>query len=354
MFSSGASGAGYVTEELVGKLRQLSLGVDRATPLAPEPRPIGRIGLIVASLLVAAGVFVAGRYTAGNIAPSVSAQAQPDTAAEKPVPAHSALTASGYVVATRRATIAAQVTGQISSIYVQQGQHVQKGQLLARLDGDSARAAVANANASAAAAAASVRKLEAQSQEAADNRARVETLFNHGFATKRDLGAARASAASLAAEIEQARAAHAASAASLTGAGVTLSRFDIRAPFSGVVVDLNAQPGEVISPVSAGGGFTRTGICTIIDMNSLEIEVDVPEAYISRVAAGMAVTGTLDAFPADRLSGRVLAIVPVADRGKASLKVRISIERAPLKLMPEMAVRIQFDEAATQRPKKAS
>lgn len=352
MLVSGNSGAGLVSEELVGKLRRLSLEVDRAKPAAAPSRRTKNAGTAAACLAIATALFLAGRYSSATVSaesPSSSGVAATATAAAPP---RSLLSASGYVVAKRRATIAAQVTGQIRSIHVQQGQHVDRGQLLARLDSASARAAFENAGASAAAADAAVSKLNAQLESANENRQRVEALFARGFATKRELTSARTSAAAASADLLQARAMGAASAASASGAGVTLSRYDIRAPFSGVVVDLNAQPGEVISPVSAGGGFTRTGICTIVDMTSLEVEVDVPEAYIARVVPGMPVSGALDAFPRERLAGHVLAIVPIADRGKASLKVRIKIDRAPAQMMPEMAVRVEFEEAGARAARK--
>ena len=107
-----------------------------------------------------------------------------------------------------------------------------------------------------------------------------------------------------------------------------LDNMVIRAPFSGVAISKDAQPGEMVSPVSAGGGFTRTGICTIVDMKSLEIEVDVNESYINRVTAGQPVTAVLDAYPDWQIPARVITTVPTADRQKATVLVRIGFDRA--------------------------
>jgi RND family efflux transporter MFP subunit len=116
----------------------------------------------------------------------------------------------------------------------------------------------------------------------------------------------------------------------------------IRAPFDGVVTTKNAQPGEMISPVSAGGGFTRTGIGTIVDMSSLEIEIDVNESYINRVQAGQPVEATLDAYPDWKVPCKVIAIVPTADRQKSTVRVRVGFDELDSRLLPQMAVKVAF------------
>ncbi len=129
----------------------------------------------------------------------------------------------------------------------------------------------------------------------------------------------------------------------------------IRAPFAGVVISKDAQPGEMVSPVSAGGGFTRTGIATIVDMDSREIEVDVNEAFINRVAAGQPAEATLDAYPGDVFAARVINIVPAADRQKATVRVRIAFERLDPRILPDMGVKVRFlDAAAPDAPKPAA
>lgn len=332
-----------MTAELVGKLRQLNLDVERADPVTFQERRGPRAWAIAAALGSAAALFAGGYLAAGRTSAAAEARAAPSpaAAAAAPAPAQGLLTASGFVVARRRATIAAQVTGQVRSILVQQGQKVSRGQLLAQLDNASAVASLAHADATTAAARGGVIRLEAELAAARENAARIGALHERGFATKRDLTAVQASEASLAAQVAQARANVRGSVASGSGARVGLNRFDIRAPFAGVVVDINAQPGEMISPVSAGG-FTRTGICTIVDMDSLEVEVDVAEAYISRVREGQAVTARLDAYPELGIKGSVLAIVPIADRSRASFRVRIKLDKLDPRILPEMAVKVEF------------
>src|SRR6185503_10582472 len=119
---------------------------------------------------------------------------------------------------------------------------------------------------------------------------------------------------------------------------------EIRAPFAGVVTSKNAQPGEMISPMSAGGGFTRTGICTLVDMASLEFEVDVNEAYINRVRPGQPAEGVLDAYPDWRIPAHVITIVPTADRQKATVMVRIAIDVRDPRILPDMGVKVSFVE----------
>jgi RND family efflux transporter MFP subunit len=125
-------------------------------------------------------------------------------------------------------------------------------------------------------------------------------------------------------------------------AQVQLDNTVIRAPFSGVVIAKSAQPGEMISPISAGGGFTRTGIGTIVDMDSLEIQVDVNESYINRVTPGQPVEATLNAYPDWKIPGDVIAIIPTADRSKATVKVRIAIKAKDPRIVPDMGARVGF------------
>ncbi len=127
----------------------------------------------------------------------------------------------------------------------------------------------------------------------------------------------------------------------------------IRAPFAGVVTTKAAQPGEMISPVSAGGGFTRTGIGTIVDMESLEIEIDVNESYINRVEAGQAVEATLDAYPQWKIPCKVIAIIPTADRQKSTVKVRVGFDKLDPRILPEMGVKVAFRDTAGSAPANA-
>lgn len=243
------------------------------------------------------------------------------------------LTASGYVVARARATIAAEVTGKVLEVRVEEGQAVRRGQVIAVLDSSVARADTLTARAAVAAAA-------AESAEAQRGLTRASELAQRGFVSDANLKTAQARAEAAAAQLAQAR-------AQSSRANVQLGKFEIRAPFSGVVIDKAAQPGEIISPLSAGGGFTRTGICTIVDMDSLEIEVDVNEAYIARVSAGQKVEAVLDAYPDNVLPAHVIATIPTASRDKATVRVRIAFDSKDARILPDMAIKVTFLEGAS-------
>jgi RND family efflux transporter MFP subunit len=238
------------------------------------------------------------------------------------------LIASGYVVARRQATVAAEVTGRVLEVRVEEGQHVRRGQLLAVLEPTLARAEYQSARSRAAAA-------EADLAEAQRVLERTRTLSQQGFASD----AAMTSAQS---RYDLAFATRNAARSDAQRAAAQLSRYEIRAPFEGVVVNKSAQAGEIISPVSAGGGFTRTGICTIVDMSSLEIEVDVSEAYIARVSEGQRVEAVLDAYPDVTFPAHVIATIPSADRSRATVRVRIGFDQLDPRILPEMAISVRF------------
>jgi len=247
--------------------------------------------------------------------------------------ASGSLVASGYVVARREATVASETTGRLIEVRVEEGQHVRRGQVLAVLSPTLARAEFAGAQARAAAA-------DANLSEAQRQLDRTRTLRQQGFASEAAMTGAQSAYDAAAA---QRNAAHADAAS----AGAQLGYFQIRAPFDGVVVDKAAQVGEMISPLSAGGGFTRTGICTIVDMTSLEIEVDVSESYIARVHEGQRVEATLDAYPDQTFAAHVIATIPSADRSRATVRVRIGFDQLDPRILPEMAISVRFlDDAA--------
>ena len=173
---------------------------------------------------------------------------------------------------------------------------------------------------------------------------RTQTLSGKNYATEADLTKAQARAGVLRAQLRQAEAQSAATRIEAQRYGEVLGKHRIRAPFAGVVVDRSAQPGEMISPLSAGGGFTRTGICTIVDMDSIEIEVDVNEASIGRLHAGTRVEAVLDAYPDWRIPGAVIAIVPTANREKATVKVRVGMDLKDARILPDMAIKVTFLE----------
>jgi HlyD family secretion protein len=243
------------------------------------------------------------------------------------------LVASGYVVARRQATVAAEVTGRLLEVRIEEGQRVRRGEILAVLEPTLARADVTSARARAAVADADL----AEAQRVLD---RTRSLSQRGFASDAALTAAQS-------RFDSALAQRNATRSDAQRASAQLSRYEIRAPFAGVVVNKSAQPGEIISPVSAGGGFTRTGVCTIVDMSSLEIEVDVSEAYIARVSEGQRVEATLDAYPDTVFPARVIATIPSADRSRATVRVRIGFDDLDPRILPEMAISVRFlDEAS--------
>lgn len=252
------------------------------------------------------------------------------------------LNASGYVTARRRATVSSKVTGKVTEVYVEEGMQVKEGQVLARLDEAYASRALALTQAEAAAAASALEETRVRIREAQLDYERAERLTSSQISSRAELDRARA-------QLDAARARLAAQADQVATARrqVDLQRQNvedtvIRAPFDGVVVTKDAQPGEMISPVSAGGGFTRTGICTIVDMSSLEIEVDVNEAYINRVSPNQRVEAVLDAYPDWKIPAHVITAVPTADRQKATVKVRIAFDQKDARILPDMGVKVSF------------
>jgi RND family efflux transporter MFP subunit len=252
------------------------------------------------------------------------------------------LNASGYVVARRRATISSKITGKVMEVDVEEGKNVVQGQVLARLDDSAPRAALALAEAQAEAARHTMRENEVRLDQARLNERRAAQLLKERIVSQSQLDDAKAEADSIDARIgalkEQIRVAE----RQIEVQETDLANYVIRAPFSGVAISKDAQPGEMVSPVSAGGGFTRTGISTIVDMNSLEIEVDVNESYISRVSPGQDVDAVLDAYPDWHIPARVITLVPTADRQKATVLVRLAFKALDPRILPDMAIKVTF------------
>jgi RND family efflux transporter MFP subunit len=254
----------------------------------------------------------------------------------------SVLNASGYVTARRRATVSSKVTGKVVEVNVEEGMAVREGQVLARLDDSSLQAALKLYRAQLEAAKQQIPETEVRLEQARIQLRRQEQLRKEGLNTPNDIDNARAEVDSLVARIasaqEQVKVAESQIAMQLTAIDDTI----IRAPFSGVAISKDAQAGEMVSPVSAGGGFTRTGISTIVDMKSLEIEVDVNESYINRVRAGQPVTAVLDAYPDWQIPANVITLVPTADRQKATVLVRIGFQQLDPRILPDMGVKVTF------------
>ena len=252
------------------------------------------------------------------------------------------LNASGYVTARRRATVSSKVTGKVMEVFIEEGQAVRQGQVLARLDDSQARAALAFAEAQVAASRKSAAQDQARLKEAELNLERRQRLMKEQVVGKAEVDAAQADVDTFKANIAYAQEQIAVAETQVRMRRTELDDMTVRAPFSGVAISKDAQPGEMVSPVSAGGGFTRTGIGTIVDMSSLEIEVDVNESYINRVRPGQKVEAILDAYPDWRIPSRVITTVPTADRQKATVRVRIAFEKLDPRILPDMGVKVSF------------
>jgi RND family efflux transporter MFP subunit len=255
------------------------------------------------------------------------------------------LNASGYVTARREATVSSKITGKVTEVMIEEGLKVQEGQILARLDDTNAQASLHLARAQFESAQTAQAETRIRITEAEQEWQRQTKLNQAKVVARADYDHAEAAALAYRARLAQQQ-------TEITVAERTVAIWQqqledtvIRAPFSGVVTSKNAQPGEMISPMSAGG-FTRTGICTIVDMQSLEIEIDVNESYINRVEPGQPVEATLDAYPEWKIPCKVIAIIPTADRQKSTVKVRVGFEKLDPRILPEMSVKVAFREAA--------
>ena len=313
---------------------------------ARRPGGGGKRWLIAAVAAVALAVAAAAAVALLGRPPVV------ETAAARPAGAGgevALLNASGYVTPRRRATVAAKITARVVDVYVDEGMEVRQGEVLARLDDSDARRRLLAAQTARDATAAQIGNLDVNLANAEREERRQRDLEREGVTTVEALDTARTAAESLRAQIAAARAQVRAADAEIGVAQQDVENCTVRAPFSGMVVSKDAQRGEMVSPVSAGGGFTRTGIATIVDMTSLEIEVDVNESYIARVEPGQPVVATLDAYPDWKIPAHVRTIIPTADRQKATVKVRISFERLDPRILPDMGVKVAFLAEGAQR-----
>lgn len=252
------------------------------------------------------------------------------------------LNASGYVTPRERATIAAKITGRVTGVYFDEGTRVKEGQLLATLDDSDAKRALDSAKADRDSSKAAIADFQVQLRNAEIALRRAQQLRDAGVQTQEQLDNAQTSADSLKAKIDLAKQQVIGAEARINEAQQAVDNCVIKAPFAGIVVSKDAQVGEMVSPISAGGGFTRTGIATIVNMNSNEIEVDVNESYIARVTDGQPVTAILDAYPDWQIPSKVRTVIPTADRQKATVKVRISFLKLDPRILPDMGVKVTF------------
>jgi RND family efflux transporter MFP subunit len=307
---------------------------------AKEP---GRVpaGVIVAILGIAA-IVAAGWYFWGRAPSAITVSVVTVQAASSGQAGGAVLNASGYVTARRRATVSSKVTGRVIDVLVEEGKPVRKGQVLARLDRATSDRTLALAEAELLATRRAVAENRVRLEQARITLKRTQQLRADGIINQADLDAALTEVNAL-----DARLALSEEQVKVSERQVALRENDVAdtvivAPFDGVAISKDAQPGEMISPVSAGGGFTRTGICTIVDMTSLEIEVDVNESYIHRVTPAQRVEATLDAYPDWKIPAKVITMVPTADRQKATVLVRIAFDKLDPRLLPDMGVKVAF------------
>ncbi|HWS26255.1 MAG TPA: efflux RND transporter periplasmic adaptor subunit [Xanthomonadales bacterium] len=329
--------------DLLGQLR-----IDRDAVSETPRRGSGVPWWLLAVILViavAAAWWLFGRAPAAILVQTASAQ----PAATAPTSA-SVLDASGYVVARRQATVSAKVTGKVREVLIEEGMRVEDGQVLATLDSTQADAQLAMSQAQLDSARSQLTEIEANLRQAQADLKRQQEIFDRKLGTAAQLDAARAAAESLSARLASQRRQIKVAEEGLAMSQVSVNDTVIRAPFAGVIIAKAAQPGEMISPISAGGGFTRTGIGTIVDMDSLEVEVDVNEAFIGRVQAKMPTEAMLNAYPDWKIPGEVIAVIPAADRTKATVRVRVALAVKDARIVPEMGVRVRFLEARSTEP----
>ncbi len=307
-----------------------------------------RTGLWVGLLLVAVLAAAVWYWWQRPPVLPVETAAVVEVSADQAAAAGAVLDASGYVTARRRAVVSSKVTGKIVEVLVDEGLAVRQGQVLARLDASTVQRQLTLARAELDAAHRVLPEIEVRLDEARLELGRQQRLTAADASARAELDRAQAEVDALQARLEQARQQIDVAAGRLALRQQELEDTVIRAPFDGVVVTKDAQPGEMISPVSAGGGFTRTGVCTVVDMSSLEIEVDVNEAYINRVQSGQPVLATLDAYPDWQIPAEVITPVPTADRQKATVMVRIRFQELDARILPDMGIKVAFLDAESE------
>jgi RND family efflux transporter MFP subunit len=329
-------------------LKELRIDRKAGSPPPSPPRRGRWIALAVVLLILLAGLawFVFGRER------PIAVTTAPVVAIQQGGASSSVLDASGYVVARRMATVSAKITGKVREVMIEEGMRVEEGQVMATLDPIDANAQRSLSASQLEAARSQLAGLQAQVAQADAEAGRLQALVGQQLVSRSQYDLAIAQRDTLRAQLKTAQRNTTVASDSLAIADLGVDNNIVRAPFSGVVTAKAAQPGEIVSPLSAGGGFTRTGIGTIVDMDSLEIEVEVGESFIGRVQPKMPVEATLNAYPDWKIPAEVIAIIPTADRGKATVKVRVALKAKDPRIVPEMGVRVSFLESA--RPAEAA
>jgi RND family efflux transporter MFP subunit len=320
-------------------LRQLRIDRDKRVPEETRaPRWWWIAGILGLFIVLGAGSYVWLRSAVPAVKVVVARAVSTGTGAA----GASILDASGYVVARRQATVSAKITGKLDQLFIEEGQHIKENEIVARLDDTNAAAALLQAKAAVTQAEATLAQAKAAADDIAPIYRRNQQLTEAGVLSKAALEASKADYDAKQTDLAVAKGNLAVRQAALQVAQREEDDTIVRAPFTGVVTTKNAQPGEIVSPLSAGGGFTRSGICTLVDMDSLEVEVDVSENFISRVHADGPAVLKLNAYPDWQIPAYVIAVVPTADRSKATVKVRVGFKSRDPRILPEMGARVSF------------
>lgn len=257
------------------------------------------------------------------------------------------ITANGYVVARTRASVSSRIAGRLAALGVEEGSVVRRNQILARLDNADYTAAVGQAVADSARAEASLREAQAAGVQLGRDLARARELLGLKLEAARTVEDLESQVAGAEARIGVQRAQIASARASIAYATANLENTYIRAPFDGTVLRKDAEVGEVVAPVAASGGLTRGAVVTMADLQTLEVEVDVNEAYIAQIGSKQPTRIVLDAYPTVTFAGKVRQIVPTADRQRATVQVKVSITDRDPRILPEMGARVEFLDTAS-------
>ena len=326
---------------LIGQL-QIDRSAGPGSGGGPSARFWWILGGVAAVILALAVIVVLVVVQPGKVQVTAAVAKAAATSGSGAAQGASLLDASGYIVARRQATVSSKITGRVTDVLIEEGQHVQAGQIIARLDASNYKANLDEAAAQTATALANVKVAQISADLAGPKYKRNQEIHAKGFLSEQAVEDAKGAYETALANLDVAKRQVAANQAGLEVAQRNLADTVVTAPFSGVVTVKAAQPGEIVSPISAGGGFTRTGICTIVDMDSLEVEVDVAESFINRVQEGMAATVKLDAYPDWTIPAAVIAVIPTADRSKATVTVRVGLKQKDARIVPEMGARVSF------------
>ena len=329
------------------KLKSLSIDRDAAPKSGGGWKAAAIAGAGVAVVAVAWAVLGRGHAEPPVEAASVSAPTPGAVAAEAAASRpRGGLVASGYVVARRAATVSVDITGRLTDVLFEEGAVVEKGQILARLDADLAQYDLELTRGRLQAAKATISSIEAQMVEAEAQRQRAQKLVESGAVSASAYEASVSRIDSLTAQRRAAMADSAVAQTAIERQSEFVERHIVRAPFAGVIIAKNAQAGEILSPAAGGGEFTRTGVATLVDMASLEVEVDVNEGQISDIRSGQTATIVLDAYPDWQIAGEVIAIIPTANRDRATIQVRVGFKERDERVLPQMAAKVTFDRSA--------